>query len=175
MSTDPVRFAMRLDDLSNLPSIAIAPGYHIRTYREGDAAAWSRIMNGQVGAWDEERFFAKVHDQPVFRADGLFFAVRNETPAATACAWWVPEKYGPDVGVLHMVATDPEHRHMGLGRAVSVSVMHFFAHLGMQACLLSTTTERLPAIRLYLSLGFEPVLDSSEIKAAWSQIERDLV
>ena len=73
MSSDAVRFAMWLSDLNSLPEITVPPGYTLRTYRDGDAAAWCRIMSGQVGQWTVERFYTDVHDQPVFRPDGLFF------------------------------------------------------------------------------------------------------
>jgi len=172
MSSDAVRFAMWLNDLNSLPAATVPPGYTLRTYGDGDAAAWCRIMTGQVGQWTVERFYTDVHDKPVFRPDGLFFAVCDNTPVATACAWWVPEEYGQDVGILHMVATDPAHRNRGLGRAVSLSVIHFFAELGMRACVLSTTSQRLAAIRMYLSLGFEPELDTPEIRALWPDILR---
>jgi mycothiol synthase len=131
-------------------------------------------MSGQVGQWTVERFYAEMRDKPVFRPDGLFFAVHDDVPVATACAWWVLKEYGPHVGILHMVATHPEHRHLGLGRAVSLSVMHFFAQLQMQACVLSTTSQRLAAIKLYLSLGFEPELDTPEIQALWPEILHSL-
>lgn len=173
MASDPVRFAMRLDDLSSLPAVVTPPGYGIRTYRDGDAAAWCSIMSGQIGQWTVERFYSEVHDKPVFRPDGLFFATHGDTPVASACAWWT-EQYGPDIGVLHMVATHPEHRHLGLGRAVSLSVMHFFAQLHMQACVLSTTSQRLSAIKLYFNLGFQPELDTPEIRALWPEIVRAL-
>ena len=172
MSSDAVRFAMWLSDLNSLPEITVPPGYTLRTYRDGDVAAWCRIMSGQVGQWTVERFYTDVHDQPVFRPDGLFFAVHDDTPVATACAWWIPEKYGADVGILHMVATDPAHRSRGLGRAVSLSVIRFLAAQGMRACVLSTTSQRLAAIRLYLSLGVEPELDTPEIRALWPDILR---
>lgn len=143
----------------------------MRTYREGDAEAWCQIMSRSMGTeWTVERFFSQVHDKSVFRADGLFFATRDDYPVASACAWWLPEEDGPDIGVVHMVATDPDHRHRGLGRAVSLSVVHFMSRLKMKECVLTTYAARPTAIRLYLSLGFEPVFDSPEAQAIWKQI-----
>lgn len=171
MSAPGLEFRMRLRDLTQLPPITLPTGYAIRTYQEGDAPAWCDIMNGQIGTgWTVERFQEKMLHVPVFRPEGLFFAVKDDVPVASACAWWLPERYGTDTGVLHMVAVHPDQHGQGLGKAISLAVIHYFNRIAMKDCILFTYTNRIPAIRLYLGLGFKPELETVETQAAWLDV-----
>ncbi len=163
-------FRMRRTDLDHLPPVEVPPGYNLRTYRPGDEVAWCAMMEGQIGhGWTTDRFFREVRDQPVFRPDGLYFAEWEGEPVSTACAWWLPDRFGTETGVLHMVATHPAHRGRGLARAVSLAVLHFFRQVGVQRCILHTDENRLYAVRLYLALGFRPDLDSPAASASWGR------
>jgi mycothiol synthase len=103
---------------------------------------------------------------PQFRADGLFFATHRAVPVASACAWRDP----PDesrVGIVHMVCVLPGHRGHGLGRQLTLALLHWFRAHGFKAATLATDDWRLAAIREYLRLGFEPIVTDEISRARW--------
>lgn len=161
-------FRMRRPDLNNLPEVTLPPGYSLRTFQPGDEAAWCALMEGQIGhGWTLEKFQKEMVDPPQFDPAGLFFVTYGGEPVASACAWRVEERYGPDTGVLHMVAVRPDHRGKRLGEAVSIAVLHFFRAKGYRDAVLNTDENRIPAVKTYLKLGFKPDLDNDKARAGW--------
>jgi ribosomal protein S18 acetylase RimI-like enzyme len=60
------------------------------------------------------------------------------------------------VGVLGDVGCRPAYRRQGLTRLVLLECLRRMRSHGMQRCLVSTTIDNDPAIRLYESIGFTP-------------------
>ncbi len=77
-------------------------------------------------------------------------------------------------GVLDFVVTHPDHRSRGLGRATCTAVSKFFIDLGCKSVSLLTDDWRLPAIYLYLSLGFKPVMNRIDMPERWATIYKNL-
>jgi mycothiol synthase len=92
---------------------------------------------------------------------------------ATASSRLVPEQF-PGSGYLHWVAADPGYRGRQLGRIVSLAALHEFVSLGCKDAVLETQDFRLPAIRTYLRLGFEPVYRDDTHIPRWEEIHRQL-
>jgi mycothiol synthase len=166
-AAEPVRrrqrqLRMLRPHLDALPPLAVPSGYRLRTYRPGDELAWAAIMSAPDGIgrdWTAEKVRERLIDQPVFEPEGLFFATcdaEGGRPVASACAWRgsLQEHI---TGTLHMVCALVEHRGHGLGRLVSLAVLHYLRERGFSACDLLTDDWRLAAIRTYLGLGFIPV------------------
>jgi mycothiol synthase len=156
----------------------VPPDYHLRTYRPGDEQAWGEIMavEGGIGReWTVEKVRERIVDRPQFDADGLYFATSDADggrPVASACAWW---REAGDMGNVHMVCALPSHRGRGLGRLVTLAVLHRLRERGFRSADLTTDDFRMAAIKSYLGLGFVPVyrtdperLDDHE--ARWSAI-----
>jgi mycothiol synthase len=171
---------MKRPHLDRLPELQVPAGYRLRTYRPSDEHAWGLIMGSEGGIghdWTPERVREQLIDRPQFWPDGLFFATcdaEGGRPVASACAW---RQHPAETaqGILHMVCALPEHRGRGLGRLVSLAVLHYFRQRGFQWVELSTDDFRLAAIKTYLGLGFIPVylpdpdgVDDHE--ARWSAI-----
>ena len=77
--------------------------------------------------------------------------------------------------LLNYVLVDRRHRGKGLGRIASAEAMQRAANAGYQGMILQTDDERDRAIAMYLSLGFEPVLDSSpDADIRWQRIRERL-
>jgi mycothiol synthase len=72
------------------------------------------------------------------------------------------------------VAVHADHRGKHPGRVVSLAVLHAFREAGCRDAVLETDPPRLPAIRLYLALGFRPEYVASEHDALWRSILVDL-
>ena len=165
---------MRRLNLEGLGEVSLPDGYEIRTYREGDDAAWAEIVNRSLGdGWNAERCRRDLTGCPQFRPDGLFFATWEGKPIGTTCAWTgsIDET---QVGQVHMVGIVPEHRGKRLGYALCLSVLRFFKENRFQHARLSTDDFRLPAIKTYLNLGFEPHYADDDHKSRWDAIHAKL-
>jgi len=63
---------MRRPDLENLENLTLPPGYQVRTYREGDEAAWASIINASFGEdkWNAERCRNDLTSRPQSDPEG---------------------------------------------------------------------------------------------------------
>jgi mycothiol synthase len=152
-------------DLNGLPEIKLPTGCEIRTYLPGDEEIWAEIMNTGIGVgWTAEDAEKLVVGRPQFDPESLFFAMLNGLPVGSACAW----RQTPDesrTGYVHMVCVVPEARGMNLGYLLTLRVLHYFRDHGFSEACLETDDERLPAIKSYLRLGFEPhYYDNSHVE-----------
>jgi mycothiol synthase len=165
---------MRRRNLVGLGEVITPPGYEIRTYREGDEAAWAEIINNSLGSgWDAGRCRRELTDRPQFRSEGLFFATYEGKPVGTACAWTqLPGE--TEVGYIHMVGVIPEHQGRRLGYALCLSALRFFRENGFQYAELHTDDFRLPAMKTYLNLGFEPVYIDDSHRIRWKAVFENL-
>jgi len=169
---------MRRPTLDALPKLKAPAGYTLRTFREGDEAAWGAIMEAPEGigtGWTVEKVRASMMERPQFEADGLFFSTCNaeeDRPVASAAAWRVPAEERA-TGYVHMVAALSEHRGKGLGRLVTLATLHYMRQHGFRDVLLETDDFRGTAVRTYLGLGFVPVYledPASDHVARWSAL-----
>jgi len=149
--------------LRDLPPLAVPEGYGLRHFRPDDAAVWAALLagNGELGTWSIERaqpYFAPNSPMPL---EGAFFATFGDVPVATAQMH--RDEPIPELG---WVAANPLHRGHGLGRLVCLAVLHYAANLGHEGIYLKTDDHRLPAIRSYLRLGFQPSAGEEERWAA---------
>lgn len=141
-----------LDDLRPLPALAEADA--LREAGVDDAAALAVVLRSAFGPeWTIGRVHAALLDAPDVVA--TFVATAKGTPIATASARLAPDAF-PGSGYLHWVGVHADARGRRLGRIVSLAVLHRFHALGCQDAVLETDPFRLPAIRVYLNLGFVP-------------------
>lgn len=161
---------MRRPHLEDLPPPRWPPGYTVRTFRQEDEATWLGIIRAAFPEmdWSLERFHQTFLSQPQFDPDSLFFACFGEEAVGTALAW-IPSPSELE-GVVHWVGVVPAHQGRGLGKALTLQVLHRLRALGMRSARLGTEEERLPAIRLYLDLGFEPLPLDETHRQAWEQV-----
>ncbi len=172
MTAEPQRpqLVMRLDDLSGLPEPEPPEGYLVRHFQPGDAQAWCDVIAASFGGERTlESFEKSMRGDPAFRPERIWLAFRGDKAAATASAWR-RLKFGPDAGYLHMVGCKPECTGKGLGRAVSLAALRQMAREGRSAAVLETDDFRLPAIRLYLRLGFKPFIVHENQPDRWRRI-----
>ncbi len=165
---------MKRPHLEGLRKLSVPKGYALRTYREGDGTHWARIISSAFQTECSPGVFTKeIASQPAFRPEGVFFLLHKGQPVGTATAWSKPE-LGRHAGYVHMVAVVPEHMGKGLGKTLTTAVLMYFKEKGLKSAFLHTDDQRLAAIKTYLSLGFEPVIQGEEVLRRWVEIFRRL-
>jgi len=158
-------------DLDKLPSLQCPDGYHIRTYQNGDAAHWARIMDRAFvdkGRTAQDTY-ANVINQPNFDPDGFCFVVHKDIPIGTACGW-NRDIRGKQVGYIDMLAVLPEHTGHKLGKWLTVFLLYYFRTQHATSVMLDTDDFRLPAIKNYLNLGFVPTYLRENHAQRWQNI-----
>jgi mycothiol synthase len=162
--------------LAALPEIDVPSGYELRAFTSDDAARWADLLarNGELGEWNLDRalpFFA-ANSRMVL--PGSFFVMCDGRPTATAqLHLHLDDVYAP-TPELGWVAALPDHRGKGIGYLVCLAVLRFAASVGHQEIFLRTDDHRLPAIRSYLRLGFEPWLFDETARDRWDRIRHVL-
>ncbi len=152
----PVVVTMRRATLVGIPAMPIpAAPMVVRRARVEDAGALAVLLGGAFEGeiWDAAGTERELFGDETVRATLVVAA--EERPVATASLQVRPD--APQCGWVRWVATEPEWRGKGLGRAVVVGVLALAAQEGCREARLRTSTDRLAAIRLYLQLGFEPL------------------
>ncbi|MBO4229456.1 MAG: GNAT family N-acetyltransferase [Clostridia bacterium] len=145
---------------------ATCPDYTPEQY----ADAWNEICTELNGVpWTREHFFERHWNAPEIPRDGIFFAV---TPEGRLFSTATVQQY-PDHANLHMVGTSMDCKGMGGGRAVCLACVRYFQSHGITRAELLTDDFRIPAIKIYLGLGFRPYLyepHAEEMKARWEAL-----
>ena len=166
-----------------MPDVVLPAGYAPRTYRVGDEVTLAGTLRaaGFVD-WDVARVLDYLEDTD--RRAGSAVVEHEETIVASTFASRlssgstspVTEKPGEPrrEGVLDYVATHPDHQGRGLGRATCTAVSRYLVDQGCETVSLRTDDWRLPAIHLYLSLGYRPVLNRSDMPQRWSKVIAEL-
>src|SRR5262249_35623959 len=115
------------------------------------------------------------HYRDMLLPNGLFVveAAGSSTLVGSAGAAHNPNPgryYFPFGGELGYLIVDPNHRRRTLGLTVCNAVIGLFLSAGYENIRVCVQEHRLPAIRLYLRLGFEPFLHSIEVEARWQRV-----
>ncbi len=107
--------------------------------------------------------------QPWLDEHDIFFAERDGLIVGTACAQ--RERVAQErIGLVHMLAVDPKHRGLGLGRALLAATLRRLKDVGCRFAALSTDDFRLAAIRLYLAFGFRPTFTHDSHAGRWREV-----
>jgi len=173
---DRPQLQMRWPDrlLGSPPAPRVPPGHRLRGYTEADLAAYIALM-GRAGfdGWHAERVAGIM---PMVVPDGFFVIEYLETGrlAATALANHRPRPEFPFGGEMGWVAADPDHRGLGLGLAICSAATARLLRGGYRNIYLLTDGWRLAAIKVYLRLGYEPVLAGPGTPARWRAVAEQL-
>ena len=165
-----VRVRMIRPSLERIPQHPLPADYAIHWYRPGDRETWVQIhalaethVPTSAAVYDQqfERNEAELARRQAFLQDAKGNAI------GTATAWFDDNYHGARFGRVHWVAIIPEHQGKGLAKPLLTAVCKRLVELGHNRACLTTLTAKLPAIRLYLSFGFEPDIQTDEDRRAW--------
>jgi len=165
MADKYIQLIMHKKALDVLPDLVIPEGFLLRDFKIGDENAWDAIVGDMCG----EGFVKAIKNHRFFAPERVKMICRDEKPVATATAW-NDENGDESLGMVHMVATDPDFRGRGLGYAVTNAVLHHMKKEGKSAAYLTTDDFRIPAIKIYLKLGFEPDESLEGYVERWKKI-----
>lgn len=145
----------------------------MRQYRPADRQAYLELMV-KAGFGD---FAQRLDDLKLKLLPGGFFIVEHEAGGqlvATAVATHCPTDLHPCGAELGWVAADPAHAGKGLGMAVCAAVTRRLISAGYTDIRLQTDDWRLPALKVYLKLGYKPMLYCDGMAERWRAIKRQL-
>ena len=169
-----ILLALPRELLSDPPQRPVPPGYSIRDYRPGDEEAWIRMHRRAVPSFDETRL-RRWWDRYLSLAlpRGILFAVTDGPGAAVATAGCIHQTRNgtiPFGGQLAWVATDPDHQGRGLATALAAAATRRLIEMGYESIVVCTGDDLLPAIKVYLRLGYRPLLYEDDMPQRWRQI-----
>ena len=147
-----------------------ASGYKIRVYHPGDESSFLRLMvAGEFDRWDDEKL---QFNMGKIVPGGWFFAVETRSNDIVGTAMCIHNYTGtaPFVGDLGWLACAPVHRGHGLGYSLTAHVTNRFHQAGYANIQLHTEYYRLPAIKTYLRIGYQPVMYSSDMNGLWMEV-----
>ncbi|MBQ8954177.1 MAG: GNAT family N-acetyltransferase [Clostridia bacterium] len=164
--SDDRQLAMKARLDRSLPEMGpLPPRMSLHAADGHERASWNWIIKAAFN--DERQDYSMIENDPGCAPDRVFFLRHARMDVATASA--LTER---GEGWIHMVGIHPAYAGMGCGRFVVLEAMNCLKRLGFKECKLSTDDFRLPAIRTYLNLGFEPFYDAddTEMKARWEAV-----
>ena len=165
---------MTFDAFDSLPSVELHPGYIMTTLCETGVDAWTRVLNatGQLGDWDADRADSWLSGERRAIPEGTFIVTFDGRPAATCCT--IPPTTAERRAELGWLSVSPEHQGRGLGAQVCLAVLHFARRMGYAEIYLNTDDWRLPAVKTYLALGFEPEMAHESHPRRWITVYEKL-
>ncbi|MCC6442727.1 MAG: GNAT family N-acetyltransferase [Armatimonadetes bacterium] len=172
---DLPQLKMRRRCLRNLPSLSLPEGYTARAMRSGEEMVWAALLNsvGDLGEWTKERVDENLRG-PIPPDHVFFIASRDaDEPVATACIVLHHDEDETEAEV-GWVAVRPDHQGRRLGYWVCLSVLHEIQKMNYDRTYLHTDDFRLPALKTYLNLGFEPDCWHESHNERWDKIRSHL-
>ncbi len=162
---------MRCPDVAKcLKPLTLKAGYGIHTHIEGQEKIWEDIIES---AFNHRYIFKDFHEKlGGYKPEYIYYVTKDGKEISTAMGTESPNF--PGEGWFRMIAAVPEARGTGAGKLVCQAIMHSLAARGYKSIVLSTDDDRLPAIGMYLSLGFEPIIFDEEHEQRWAKVKENL-
>ena len=155
------------------PTVPAVPnGYELRQLADADEADWIAVMaRAGFEDWTPDRLAGMAE---TILPDGAFVVVVDERIVATTFAQRKSIPTHPNGGEVGWVAADPDHRGKGLGKVLVAAATGRLIAAGFGDIFLLTDDWRLPAIRVYLDLGFQPHITHETHPARWRTVREQL-
>ena len=149
------------------PEVSVAPGYRLRQFEPRDADRYRALL--AFAQMDEPRMqYWEKHILP----NGFFVIEHEGSRALVACCFAShhPAPRHPRAGNLGWLASDPAHKGKGLGRAAASAVTACLVERGYHRIYLETHDFRLPALKVYLQMGWLPLLYQTDMADRWKAV-----
>ena len=164
---EPAQLRMRHSQRPDqLPRWSPPPDYDLRPYQPEDDPALRELLTiaGFSNKATDDGYSTLINQEEA--VPGTRVVEHNgQIVAATFGGRW-----NEQVGKLDYVSGSPDHRGRSLGFGVCVAVMRYLYEAGYKTVQLNTDDWRLPAIRTYLKIGFEPCHYREDMKGRWERV-----
>ncbi len=120
------------------------------------------------------REFERFYNDDRIPSDGHFLIRRKDGGEIVAHSNIQLNEHRPGTATVHFVAVKPECRGLRLGYCVSEMVLDYAEAHNIPVMYLTTDEFRISAIKIYLKLGFRPVMWDGDIRQRWFPILREL-
>jgi Acetyltransferases len=158
------------------PQIPVKPcqldGYKIVAHDDSMIDDWIEISEELTnGKYTREQFIERMYDDPTVKR--IFYTADAVTGKllCTTSAQIAPDG---EHGKVHMVCVHRDHKGKGLSRPVCTAVLEYLYSEGVKVIELSTDDFRIPAVSLYISLGFLPFLYEDDMYERWVKLYNTL-
>jgi mycothiol synthase len=159
---------VRPSSLGILDAPPVPTGYVLRQLRDGEERKYNALFHL---AFHDEGRYPEIQER---RLDGGFFVVEHlasgDLVASCLAMRGSSSPRHPETGQLGWLVTDPSHTRKSLGTIVSACVTNRLAAEGYARPFLGTEDVRLPAIAIYLKLGWRPYIYRDEMESRWRSI-----
>jgi GNAT superfamily N-acetyltransferase len=160
-------------NLDNVPEFALPAGFTLRWFQPGDETNWLRIhlaadRYNEITPELFQRQFGT--DANLLRERQCFLLDARANAVGTGTAWFNDNFQGAKFGRVHWMAILPDYQGRELAKPLMTVICRHLRALGHDRVYLTTSTARLPAIRLYLRFGFVPLVRNEEEAAAWREL-----
>ena len=169
-----LRLRMRREGMPPSAAVPLPSGVHLRTFQSSDTEALCRLLEtGTFGSWPTHRLDALLdHEIDRLSPSHVHLATYGNDLVGHCCLMVRDEPEGT-VGKLGWVVAHPDFRGQGIGRAVCAAALLDAKRLALDTVILNTEDFRISAVRLYLELGFAPVLgDNDASDRFWADLTR---
>lgn len=151
------------------PGRTLPEGFLLRLAILDDALGIASILEASfLDPWTKQRVLVELLQNPgvpetyVIEAGGTLVGTGS---------YQRQQEPDPEAGWLHYVGVLPEARGFGLGEVLSQRVLIEAVSRGNSSVYLTTDDPRLPAIKTYLKLGFEPDNWHESHAARWQAVK----
>ena len=138
--------------------VELPEGFSIVSYRPGYEKEWARLecaIGDFDSALEAEQYFVETYLRVPEMLPNILFALDTDNAVVGSCIAWHDKRGSDTVSSLHWLVVDEQYQRIGLGRALSVSVMNIYAGKNAFPVYIHTQPWSWKAILLYLSLGFK--------------------
>ena len=150
--------------------IVIPEGFHLRTYKEKDKKGLLDIFSlSGLADWNESELETIISS---FLPHGFFVVVENDSEKIVAPmgARHTPNKVHPNAGDIGWLCSHPSYSGKGLGYIAAAAATNRLIEIGYSNIYVNTDDYRLPAIKIFLKLGYQPLMYNSNIEDRWRLI-----
>lgn len=156
---------MRNPDITRMPTLLLPQGFSIHTHQIGNEKNWENLIESAFGAHYDFDFLIKAGD---YSPEKVLYLSKDGLDIATITV--VENCLYPGEGWFRMVGVRADAQGMGAGKLIATAALNALAAKGYKSAVLSTDDFRIPAIRLYLSVGFEPLYTDESHSQRWKQV-----
>ena len=161
---------LRKTNMDDLEPIFLPEGFALHNHIERTEENWENIIEDAFGA--KFSFDKAIRNAGDYKPEYVLYVSKDGKDIATGTGVEKPEF--PGEGWFRMIATKKEARGLGAGKLVCNACLHALKARGYKSVVLSTDDNRIPAIKLYLALGFEPIYTHESHEERWKAVMENI-